>query len=720
MTIRNNTDLLGFDFFGTSSSESDDAPNYAVPIIAGTGVAIGVFMMLRNSPAVIRFVAQHCPKGLNLAPEALRSDPQFILSILPQMRLPKNESDTASAILLQQAEKTQEQELQQIASILENVSKNLQDDPDFILNILRRLKGNASYYRQIYQSILQKHPEKSKIDSEFLSVLLNLKKMQLSRLELYLKLFEYSSDHLRDDRDFVYAYLREIQEIFRPDRELFDSLRALPVLEDAHTATGLQLTLQITLYAFILDNVSVSLKDEKDFILDIFRAMPDANLFPSLLDCVSESIRENRDFILHLIHEVHYTKRDSVLYSQMLKYVIIAGFQNKIPFVTFLDFLDTLPKWAQDRIRNDYFKTIMTTHEKIRENPQGLLHQLFCCLIYTAALPKIGYEKSHVLEHGGPLRDFIAMLFESLCDPNATHCPGDYEENLLIPKLSFSTEPDNEESKQLFLLKAIGVVFGFAFLNKGHIKTGIHFHPVVFQLIHALTEDETKDIGFYFGNRSPEIMAEMEYKLTFLYLKHRYPLMFSEPGTSEKELDEAIDRFLVHGIIPPNLLDAGMNNVKEVLEMYSVDQVIYAVQTIAAQMGGIVSHEIPWREIVLQTTPETFADQIQGVLSKDQISFVFDPPNVKMEGFLFRWVEEASQEQFQKLARAINGSTTIAPGTSFFVHCYQSNDPNRLPTFHSCFGSMDLPTDYADYETFAERLNTSLLCLNAQDGFQGL
>ncbi|GEM_PF-3799870 len=314
------------------------------------------------------------------------------------------------------------------------------------------------------------------------------------------------------------------------------------------------------------------------------------------------------------------------------------------------------------------------------------------------------------IDAGGITRDFVTRLFlalhrEDLVDEQKL--PVLRVDQTVIPKISQNQEFDM--LRQVTCYESIGRMFAHALQRSESIKIGEIYHPVLFEMLHALTALEIDQINLQQLNLDM-IPQQIRNKLLKIYLKARFPEtfqqfdpIFQQNVFSQTVLDDFVDR----GVLPQYLTMAGMTR-DEFYEGYELNHILLAVFVIAKSMK-LHLHWSDWNR-AKGATPAALSEAIQGSLSPDLVVNAL-PAHFAGEadvmGFLRRWIRDpaTTRNQLRNFVWAVTGSTTLSPRQQLLVNLH--GNIQALPAYHTCSCQIDLPI-YATYETFQRKLEQSL------------
>lgn len=123
------------------------------------------------------------------------------------------------------------------------------------------------------------------------------------------------------------------------------------------------------------------------------------------------------------------------------------------------------------------------------------------------------------------------------------------------------------------------------------------------------------------------------------------------------------------------------------------------------------------------TQVEDFQERIQGELSLkivvEALSFT-GRSDEKTTQFLYHWINGISHLQLRNFVKAVTGSTALRKKDKITVQLITTEEPNRLPTSHTCSMTLDLPITYSDQQSFNKKLDRFIEESLAGTGFQYL
>jgi hypothetical protein len=320
--------------------------------------------------------------------------------------------------------------------------------------------------------------------------------------------------------------------------------------------------------------------------------------------------------------------------------------------------------------------------EEIEEQPLQVLKALYPKMENN--FPKIQYDDSPGVDAGGLSRDFVTRLMKRVFDSDKAVLPMTENGGKLMPLM----EKGNQD--QFVAYQAIGALFAHAFEKRQGIVTGNYFQPLLFQMIHALTNEEIATLSD--SIHSEEIPKEIQDKLFRIYAKEELHLP-----------DEQISAIL-QGNIPEELQSYGYDSRDDFFNA-SLKQKMLASLVMAKSMRAHLSGPNSWDQV--KGAVNEFGLKIEGSLTKESVLTALewnrDHPTKE---HLVQWINNCSSEELEKFVWTLTGSPTLAPGQALKVKLYAH--ATNLPVYHTCFFSMDLPNGYPSYEIFKQKLEQSL------------
>lgn len=352
-------------------------------------------------------------------------------------------------------------------------------------------------------------------------------------------------------------------------------------------------------------------------------------------------------------------------------------------------FRETIPHPLQP-VYLPYYPVQRGLNEILRFYLQDIAHEPLLILqmyaqSWTRAIPLIQYPGTEGVDAGGVTRDFITRLFHSLYpdDPlqGRLWLKPD-SQNLAIPR----TGPASSDREAF---RYIGIIFGEILSGRLQATIGSRFSPLLFEILHSLTEEEIDNIQLY---ENVQMLPETLSKLIRIYAQSQLPYLTNE------EIDE-----MTGGELPERMETDEIRT----LEQFFTETGFYHVIEAAALIALGISSRVDLDEAKGET-PAALMGAIQGSLSTERIlnSFVWMNQNGDQQGFLTRWIAEAAPERLKQFLFCISGSETLGQ-QQLNIFSYNPANLQTVPSFHTCSFQMDLPR-YGSYELFKDRLEYSL------------
>ncbi len=462
--------------------------------------------------------------------------------------------------------------------------------------------------------------------------------------------FEYVPLELWKDREVVLAFLLDLSE-FWESGGLQEEIKAIliPILQNT-TDRDIALTAIKETLGWAFWHLSVSLRNDRDIVLSAVRSDPEIFLF------LSEELSQDPDVIAA-------ANGDSFEGTFRIAYDDV----SEHPIETLLHLLE--------RIQADFF------------------------------FPSIQYMNSPGIDAGGLSRDLISRLFKALFDCSCPALPVRRQGNKCIFQLSESSS----YSEQMASYRAIGAIFAFALRDHQSLCVGMHFHEVLFSMIHSITQEEMNELRLL-GEDAP-FPSAIYNKLLKIYLQSQYPTVFGFPSESWEEIHQAINEFVDKGQIPEALEKeyegtAIYDKKNEFLMDFRVHHTLLAALVTIGSMSRYLPDE-NWHELKGES-PIQLQKHIEGFLSKQQVleSLQWDAVHEDTQRWLIEWIDQITHEQLEQFVFAMTGSFSLAPGQKLHIHLYLEGQ--ELPSFSTCTFTMNLPKSYPDFPTFKAKLECSL------------
>lgn len=347
------------------------------------------------------------------------------------------------------------------------------------------------------------------------------------------------------------------------------------------------------------------------------------------------------------------------------------------------------------------------------------------------AFPKIEYINSPGQDVTGMTRDCITRLFYVLFDPNAPSLPmksrmgKEKYTPMILPE---ATIPLKE---QILCYQAIGKIFALAIIGYKSINTGPYFEPIVFAMIHSLSEKNLSTLPENIDvSNVKEFPKEVFEKLFTIYAEK---VLGWNSATIANSLNGQFQD-------DETLQLACLSSIEDVYACYSIDKIIPAVLMIGKAMYDyrkVLDKEgarkiAPWDKWK-RVSGDALMWRIEGKLEKKDLLTAIEwhfqklahkswkeklldllktwvlrlePCHETTKGFLEQWIQQASDEQLRKFLWALTGKSTLLHNRKLIIELEEKG--LGLPVFHSCFGKMDLSCKYANYEAFKKVFEFSI------------
>ncbi len=359
--------------------------------------------------------------------------------------------------------------------------------------------------------------------------------------------------------------------------------------------------------------------------------------------------------------------------------------------------------------------TFRVGYADVVNKPRETLAGLWERIEADACFPFIQYTHSLGFDAGGLTRDLVARLLKTFFDLNAPIFPGRQQDEKFIPQLYEISSLSYLEQAAFY--RAIGAIFAFALINYQGLRTGMHFHEIVFSMIYSITQEEMQYLRFM--GEEEGFPEDLYNKLLKIYLKDQYPLVFVSPFEDQRWVDRAVDEFVDRGNIPEALEKEyeGMSIVDkktEFLRDFRIYHTIVAVLYMVKSMSRYAT-EGQWNALK-GASPLELQERIEGSLSRQQIldALRWDAADQQTRQWLIYWIETASFEQLERFVFVMTGAFSLGTTQRLHIHLYAEDQ--QLPSFRACTFTMNLPKGYADYPTFKAKLELSLA--EGGEGFQ--
>ncbi|MDP1607868.1 MAG: DUF4116 domain-containing protein [Chlamydiales bacterium] len=344
---------------------------------------------------------------------------------------------------------------------------------------------------------------------------------------------------------------------------------------------------------------------------------------------------------------------------------------------------------AQDPAGSNLLPIQFIQFDDFNRDPLSVLLALEEKIISCHTFPKIRYFNSPGLDHGGLSKDCITRLFAEMFDSQNTRLPVKTKLN----KERFTPIIKNSLSADCY--RAIGTVFAVVLCYEGMLTTGSYLHPVVFEMIHALSHQDILSLPFDLAAYN-QIPKEIISKILPIYAKNAI-------GISEEWIQN-----ILNGEFNEGLQSCGVTSMDDFNLQYSFDQVLLAILMIAKSMHNSTPVDQTW-DVWKTASAKDLSLNIEGSLSCGAVLNAIRLQNghSQTQGFLLEWIINALRKELEEFVWAMSGSKTITPGDHLIISFYEES--NALPTFHACKPStMNLPNGYGRYRVFKDKLERGI------------
>ncbi len=683
---------------------------------------------LRNDREIVLASIQHREgHGFQYASESLRNDREIVLAALQRDSealqyasdaLKNNRTIVHSAIIRD-------------INALQHASDALRNNRDFVLAAVQRdsralehaseaLKNNRTIVLAAvlrYGATLQYASETLRNDPDLIfaaaqsnrdtpEVLRNDREILLAAVQNNGLTLQHASEEFRNDREIVLAAVQNngFALAYASESLRNNWLIVLVAVQEAgwtlqHASEELRNDREIVLAALqnngcALQHASEKLRNDRNFVLTAAR-----NSTYGILEHAAEAWRADREIVIAALQRDGEALRHA---SEALRndreLVLIATIQSN----------GRALQYASEALRTDPAIFLLTPQKDIGVyaiDPQIILNHPTAALLKFAEIlqrdqffPTIRYQNSEGVDQGGISRDFISKLFNALCSSEKTNLP--HNESCasgFLPQI----DPDFSlnEAKQLSCYQTIGEIFGFALNQHQNILIGRHFSPILFQLIHSLSSEEI----IHLAQEADETTKKFRDQLLTIFLKSEFSYL------SDKKIQQILDNTL------PENLQEDSKNCEEFLQSIGFPKILAATRAISESIPRFLAGS--WDEMK-GASPQELANKIQGSLTKELVLNALKmngAQNEQTEQHLRMWLDEANEQDLEQFVLAISGSPTLNPSSTLNIYLY-SGEGGKLPIFHTCGYTMDLSTEYTDFEMFKSKLEQSLS--SVADGFQ--
>lgn len=462
--------------------------------------------------------------------------------------------------------------------------------------------------------------------------------------------------------------------------------------------------------AYVFSHFPANFKQDHSFVLDAIEKSDE--IYPLL----PEGLRVDRDFFSQAFERnklVVNTARPSfagdLKFSHFRSGLILFLTKTLSISPEFLAYIgNAFPRSEHSLEMHEFISDVtepnpLNSIDLVSKHPKMVLAGILPTLEY--GLPHIEYTNSPAQDLGGVSRDFVTKIFKSLCDPETGRKLSILKstDDRFFPKLSLPCK-----EVDVCALSAVGALFAACLRGYKTTFIGSHFNPILFNMIYGLFQSLPE------MEMTPNQLAEIDPAkgMSELIFKKLYTIYTKEylHFTDEQIADT------LKGEVPDGWEDFWDESSKE-----EIVEVIRGTFIIAQ---SLIAHlKNPWgygNGIATSSSAEEFRRKIEGVISKEMVlnSLKWNKKHEATQGYLIRWIEEASDEMLQKFVETAAGSSSLGPNTELEIRLYSETE--RLPTFHTCSFEIDLPDGYPNYGAFQTKFEQSLEFATVGDGFQNI
>ncbi|MDP1609255.1 MAG: leucine-rich repeat domain-containing protein [Chlamydiales bacterium] len=359
------------------------------------------------------------------------------------------------------------------------------------------------------------------------------------------------------------------------------------------------------------------------------------------------------------------------------------------------------------------FSTFSVNLQRLQDDPISVLRALQEPLKENHSFPKIIYEDSDGIDAGALSRDLVTRLFKGIFDKENPQLPILELDDFFLPMVD-SDFNYSELYQSWHLYQAIGMIFAAA-ARKGSrpIITGKYFHPVLFEMLYCLSQEDLNKLPDQFATFS-DLPKDILKKLLSSHL-------YSKVDGSDEQKKESAS-LLTEAFIENQFPDLfGIyESREEFLKAYPyADKIVLATPGALAIAHGMYKFLQNW-----QLNADSAIDlqlNIEGYFSREDVENILSwqegansPQNDQTKEFLLQWIRDETTrlKTISQFLFAGTGSSTIIKGKNFHISFYSAEGPEEgpewFPKYRSCSFSMKIPRNYSDYETFKQRLEASI------------
>lgn len=201
--------------------------------------------------------------------------------------------------------------------------------------------------------------------------------------------------------------------------------------------------------------------------------------------------------------------------------------------------------------------------------------------------------------------------------------------------------------------------------------------------------------------KSPQDLTDKD--VGILIQRGNHTLIFEEPGAPDlKQNPLSLEtKQWIHATLKHEVLDSSKHD----------DTLLPAVM-IAKQiqaLDGTIEQWDNWRLLATR-----MQEKIEGVVSKESLLAAIDwqqshggvdaaKYNKTKTEYVEHWIKGAELKDLKNLVFVLTGSTALPVGKKVEFRLYDSGNPDRFPTVHTCSFQIDVPINYPTFEIFKEK-----------------
>jgi hypothetical protein len=531
--------------------------------------------------------------------------------------------------------------------------------------------------------------------------------------------FEYASERLHrsefftdslvrahsDDRDVVYAVVRWrgyalqwASERFRDDPNIVglavsNNGNALALASPRLRDDEFIVRTAIRDNAYALQYASPRCQDNHDIVWQAIEGEPYALTF------ASDRLRGDQVMVQRVV------RRD----PSMLRVAADTlrgnvGFVRVLAATESMDVIEHATPEVQQELRNSMQQraveparsnSLEVSRDDLTADPLFYLEQMAA----SGARVVIRFRGSVGQDMGGLTREFVTLLMRRLMDEPFV-LPIERIAEGAILRVSKKRCP-TLVARQISAYRSLGLMFGLALTGRRGILLGRHFHPILFTLLHSLTDQELAEVRTDLDPSHP-ICRKLMAVLVGQYLMN--PPFALEP--------DQLDAQIAH------LAEAAATQPAEFMRSYVMPQ-IRAALAIAVGIGAFLGSG-QWQELKGDTSVD-LSRRILGTSTRDGLKAVLDVYGDAAEivrGFFGQWIDDASDEVLECFVLAATGTTGLPAQPGRITITVQQTASPRLAVLHTCSRSVELSlTHHYNYESFRDNLERSIdLALQSEIG----